>query len=152
MRRLISWSQLRGARVGVWGLGVEGAANLGKLAELGVDPVLVDDRPAGRGPDGRPVLATHEGGLDALAGCEVVVKTPGISRYRPEVAELEGRGIAVVGGLGLWLAEADRGRVVCITGTKGKSSTTAIAGHLLRRWGYPSMVGGNIGEPPTMDG
>jgi len=148
MRRLISWSQLRGARVGVWGLGVEGAANLGKLAELGVNPVLVDDRPAGRGPDGRPVLATHDGGLDALAGCEVVVKTPGISRYRPEVAELEGRGIAVVGGLGLWLAEADRGRVVCITGTKGKSSTTAIAGHLLRRWGYPSMVGGNIGEPP----
>jgi len=148
MRRLISWSQLRGARVGVWGLGVEGAANLGKLAELGVNPVLVDDRPAGRGPDGRPVLATREGGLDALAGCEVVVKTPGISRYRPEVAELEGRGIAVVGGLGLWLAEADRGRVVCITGTKGKSSTTAIAGHLLRRWGYPSMVGGNIGEPP----
>jgi UDP-N-acetylmuramoylalanine--D-glutamate ligase len=148
MRRLISWSQLRGAQVGVWGLGVEGAANLGKLTELGVDPVLVDDRPAGRGPGGRPVLATSEGGLDALAGCEVVVKTPGISRYRPEVAELESRGIAVVGGLGLWLAEADRGRVVCITGTKGKSSTTAIAGHLLRRWGYPCMVGGNIGEPP----
>ena len=147
-RPAISWSQLRGARVGVWGLGVEGAANLGKLTELGVDPVLVDDRPAGRGPDGRPVLGTHEGGLDALAACEVVVKTPGISRYRPEVAELEGRGIAVVGGLGLWLAEADRGRVVCVTGTKGKSSTTAIAGHLLRQWGYPCMIGGNIGEPP----
>ena len=148
----ISWSGLRGARVGVWGLGVEGAANVRKLTELGVDPVLVDDRPAGSESGGRPVLATREGGLDALAGCEVVVKTPGISRYRPEVAELEGRGIAVVGGLGLWLAEADRGRVVCITGTKGKSSTTAIAGHLLRQWGYPCMVGGNIGQPPWAPG
>jgi UDP-N-acetylmuramoylalanine--D-glutamate ligase len=147
-RPVISWSDLRGTRVGIWGLGIEGAANLRKLTELGVDPVLADDRPAGPALGGRPVLATHDGGLDALAACEVVVKTPGISRYRPEVAELEGRGIPVTGGLGLWLAEADRSRVVCITGTKGKSSTTAIAGHLLRRWGYRCVVGGNIGQPP----
>jgi UDP-N-acetylmuramoylalanine--D-glutamate ligase len=147
-RPLISWSDLAGTRVGVWGLGIEGEANLRKLTELGVDPVLVDDRPADPSPGGRAVLATHEGGLDSLAACEVVVKTPGISRYRPEVAELEGRGIPVTGGLGLWLAEADCGRVVCITGTKGKSSTTAIAGHLLRRCGYRCVVGGNIGQPP----
>jgi UDP-N-acetylmuramoylalanine--D-glutamate ligase len=147
-RPALSWSGLRGTRAGVWGLGVEGRANLRKLATLGAEPVLVDDRPSGPGPDGRPVLATAEGGLDALAGCEVVVKSPGISRYRPEVTELTGRGIPVAGGLGLWLAEADRGRVACITGTKGKSSTTAVAGHLLRRWGYPCMVGGNIGQPP----
>ena len=148
MRPKISWSDLRGTRAGVWGLGIEGNANLRKLTELGADPVLVDDRPAGPGPGGRPVLATAEGGLDAMTTCDVVVKSPGISRYRPEVAELEGRGIPVAGGLGLWLAEADRSRVACITGTKGKSSTTAIAGHLLRGWGYPSVIGGNIGQPP----
>src|SRR6476661_3182895 len=148
MRPTISWSDLRGARAGVWGLGVEGQANLRKLAALGAEPVLVDDRPPAEGPGGRPVLATGGGGLDALAACEVVVKSPGISRYRPEVAELAGRGIPVVGGLGLWLAEADRDRVICITGTKGKSSTTAVAGHLLTRWGYRCLVGGNIGRPP----
>jgi UDP-N-acetylmuramoyl-L-alanine---L-glutamate ligase len=148
MRPTISWSDLRCTRAGVWGLGVEGTANLRKLAKLGADPVLVVDRPAGSGPDGQQVLATAQGGLDALETCDVVVKSPGISRYRPEVAELEGRGIPVVGGLGLWLAEADRSRVACITGTKGKSSTTAIAGHLLRKWGYPCVIGGNIGQPP----
>jgi UDP-N-acetylmuramoyl-L-alanine---L-glutamate ligase len=147
-RPLISWSDLAGTRVGIWGLRVEGEANLRKLTALGVDPVLVDDRPAEGRPDGRPVLATGEGGFGALAACEVVVKSPGISRYRPEVAELEGRGVPVTGGIGLWLAEADRSRIVCITGTKGKSSTTAIAGHLLRRWGYRCVVGGNIGKPP----
>jgi UDP-N-acetylmuramoylalanine--D-glutamate ligase len=147
-RPALSWADLRGARAGVWGLGVEGLANLRKLAALGAEAVLVDDRPAGPGPDGQPVLATAGGGLAALAGCDVVVKSPGISRYRPEVAELEARGVPVAGGLGLWLAGADRGRVACITGTKGKSSTTAIAGHLLRRWGYPCVVGGNIGQPP----
>jgi UDP-N-acetylmuramoylalanine--D-glutamate ligase len=151
-RPVISWSDLRGTRVGVWGLGVEGGANLRKLTELGVDPVLVDDRPAGPGPGGHPLLATGQGGFDALASCEVVVKTPGVSRYRPEVAELEDRGIPVTGGLGLWLAEADRSRVACITGTKGKSSTAAIAGHLLRQWGYRCVVGGNIGQPPWAAG
>jgi UDP-N-acetylmuramoylalanine--D-glutamate ligase len=145
MRPTICWSDLRGARAGVWGLGVEGHANLRKLTALDADPVLVDDRPV---PGGPPVLATGAGGLEALATCDVVVKSPGISRYRPEVRQLEERGIPVVGGLGLWLAEADRDRVVCVTGTKGKSSTTAIAGHILRGWGYRCVVGGNIGQPP----
>ena len=147
-RPMICWSDLRGVHAGVWGLGVEGHANLRRLATLGTEPVLVDDHPPAEGPGGRPVLATGYGGLAALAACDVVIKTPGISRYRPEVAELEARGVPVVGGLGLWLAEADRDRVVCITGTKGKSSTTAIVGHLLRRWGHRCLVGGNIGRPP----
>ncbi|HEV2371053.1 MAG TPA: UDP-N-acetylmuramoyl-L-alanine--D-glutamate ligase [Streptosporangiaceae bacterium] len=154
MRPTISWSELRGRRVGVWGLGVEGRANVARLAVLGVEPVLVDDRPGadlGAGTSGSatpPVLATAAGGLTALATCEVVVKAPGISRYRPEVADLRRRGVPVVGGLGLWMAEADRSRVLCVTGTKGKSSTTAIAAHLLRQWGYRCMAGGNIGAPP----
>jgi UDP-N-acetylmuramoylalanine--D-glutamate ligase len=148
MRPTISWAELRGASVGVWGLGVEGLANVRKLGTLGVSPVLVDDRPPAGRVAGRPVLATADGGLAALAGCDVVVKSPGISRYRDDLRELEARGIPVAGGLGLWLQEAPRERVLCITGTKGKSSTTAIAGHLLTRLGYHCMIGGNIGQPP----
>ena len=148
MRPTISWSELRGRSVGVWGLGVEGRANLGKLATLGVTPVLVDDQPPAARVAGQPVLATGDGGLAALARCEVIVKSPGISRYRADLRSLEARGIPVTGGLGLWLAEARRDRVLCITGTKGKSSTTAIAGHLLTRCGYQCLTGGNIGQPP----
>jgi UDP-N-acetylmuramoylalanine--D-glutamate ligase len=148
MRPMICWSDLNGVQAGVWGLGVEGHANLRRLATLGTEPVLVDDHPPAEGPGGRAVLATGDGGLAALTTCDVVIKTPGISRYRPEVAVLQAHGIPVVGGLGLWLAEADRDRVVCITGTKGKSSTTAVAGHLLTRLGYRCLVGGNIGQPP----
>ena len=80
--------------------------------------------------------------------CEVVVKSPGISRYRPEVAQLDAAGVRVCGGLGLWMAEADPGRVACITGTKGKSTTTALAVHLLGALGYDARAGGNIGHPP----
>jgi UDP-N-acetylmuramoyl-L-alanine---L-glutamate ligase len=148
MRPKISWSDLRGSRAGVWGLGVEGMANLRKLESMGIEPLLVDDHPQPGGAGGRPVLATDQGGIEALAQCEVVVKTPGISRYRADVQQLYERGIPVVGGLGLWLQEADRDRVVCVTGTKGKSSVTAIAGHLLTCLGYRCLVGGNIGQPP----
>jgi UDP-N-acetylmuramoyl-L-alanine---L-glutamate ligase len=77
-----------------------------------------------------------------------VIKSPGISRYRPEVTQLERAGIPVRSGLGLWLEDVPLERVTCITGTKGKSTTTAIAGHLLTKLGYSARVGGNIGQPP----
>ena len=158
----LSWSDLAGARVGVWGLGREGHASLRKLLTLGVEPVLVDDQPSGPVQsgtvqsgtvqsgtgEGRPVLAAGDGGLAALERCDVVVKTPGLSRYRPEVARLSGLGIPVVGGLGLWLAAADLRRVLCVTGTKGKSTTSSVAGHLAGGLGYRCMVGGNIGAVP----
>ena len=147
-RPKLSWSDLRGARVGVYGLGREGMASVRKLATLGIEPVLVDDRPSSVAIDGRPVLAAGNGGLAALEKCDVVVKSPGISRYRPEILRLEERGIPVAGGLGLWLAEADTDRVVCVTGTKGKSTAVSIAGHLLNRLGYRCLTGGNIGLPP----
>ena len=144
-RPKLAWSDLRGARAGVWGFGREGTANLRKLRSLGVEPVLVDDSPA---PGDDRVLATAAGGLDALGRCDVVVKTPGISRYRPEAAQLRAAGVVLAGGLGLWLQEADRDRVVCVTGTKGKSTTSSVLGHLLTGLGRKAMVGGNIGAAP----
>jgi UDP-N-acetylmuramoylalanine--D-glutamate ligase len=148
MRQPISWSALADARVGVWGLGVEGQASIQRLAVLGVTPILVDDAPSDAEMDGRAVLSTEPDGLRALLDCDVVIKSPGISRYRPEVAQLEDAGVAVCGGLGLFMAEADPARVACITGTKGKSTTTAIAVHLLAGLGYDARAGGNIGRPP----
>jgi UDP-N-acetylmuramoylalanine--D-glutamate ligase len=149
MPPLISWSALTNASVGVWGLGVEGQASIRRLESMGLVPVLVDDRPAASTSVGDlEVLVTDDGGLQALLACDVVIKSPGISRYRPEVAQIERAGIPVRGGLGLWLEEVPLERVTCITGTKGKSTTTAIAAHLLTRLGYNAKVGGNIGHPP----
>jgi UDP-N-acetylmuramoylalanine--D-glutamate ligase len=148
MRQPISWSALADASVGVWGLGVEGQASVRRLDALGVSPVLVDDAPGSVALDGRAVLSTEPDGLRALRQCDVVVKSPGISRYRPEVTQLMEAGVAICGGLGLFMAEVDPARVACITGTKGKSTTTAIAVHLLRGLGYAARAGGNIGRPP----
>ncbi len=126
---------------------MEGAANLRRLRRMGVVPVVVDDRPASPVFGGLRVLS-GDAGLDALTTCEVVVKSPGISRHGPQVAALVDAGAAVAGGLGLWLQDADRGRVACVTGTKGKSTTVALAGHLLGGLGRRCLVAGNIGLPP----
>jgi UDP-N-acetylmuramoylalanine--D-glutamate ligase len=115
---------------------------------MGLIPVLVDDKPAEATLGGLEVLPTDRGGLEALLACDVVIKSPGISRYRPEVERLEKAGVSVRSGLGLWLEDVPLERVTCVTGTKGKSTTTAIAGHLLTQLGYDARVGGNIGQPP----
>lgn len=154
-RSALSWADLPGRRVGLYGLGVEGRANLRACRALGIEPVVVADDPVSASPGDRgeadtdpPLLATGNGGLEALAACDVVVKSPGISRYSDTVRALDARGTAVVGGTGLWLAGADLARVLIVTGTKGKSTTAAIAGHLLRGLGFRVLFGGNIGVPP----
>ena len=143
----LGWSDLEGARVGLWGLRVEGAANLRRLRRMGIVPVVVDDHPAAPTFGGLRVLS-GDAGIDALSACDVVVKSPGISRHSPQVRSLVDAGVAVAGGLGLWLQDADRSRVACVTGTKGKSTTAALAGHLLRGLGLRGLVAGNIGVPP----
>jgi UDP-N-acetylmuramoylalanine--D-glutamate ligase len=143
-RPKLGWSDLRGARTGLWGLGREGHASLRRLRALGVEPVLVDDAPAAA--DG--VLKTADGGLDALKRCEVVIKTPGISPYTAAADELRAAGVTLAGGLGLWMNEADAARVVYVTGTKGKSTTSSVIGHLLRGLGRQVLVGGNFGAAP----
>jgi UDP-N-acetylmuramoylalanine--D-glutamate ligase len=148
MRRPISWSDLADASVGVWGLGVEGQASVRRLRAMGVVPVLVDEAPTVSQLDGLEVRALNADGLDALTRCDVVIKSPGISRYRPEVTHLEQGGVAVCGGLGLFMEEADGSKVACITGTKGKSTTTALAVHLLAGLGQRARAAGNIGVPP----
>ncbi len=140
--RPTGFADLVGRRVGIFGWGVEGRAaarRLGDVAEL----VLVDDAPNEPG-----VLASADGGLDALATCEVVLKSPGIPRRRDDVLALEARGVLVTSALNLWLGEAPRERVIAVTGTKGKSTTTSLIAFFLERLNHRARRVGNIGAPP----
>lgn len=143
MSRPRGFRELAGRTVGVFGVGVEGRAAWRALEAVGAQVVLVDDQPDG---DTR-ILATAEGGLDALAQCDVVLKSPGIPRRRRDVVALESQ-VHLTSALEVWLAGTDRARVIGVTGTKGKSTTTSLIDFFLRACGSSSRVAGNIGTPP----
>jgi len=140
--RPTGFANLAGKRVGIFGYGVEGRAAAARLRDV-AELVLVDD--VDRGPD---VLITDEGGHDALLRCDVVLKSPGIARRRADVLDLELHGVFVTSALNLWLHETDLSRVMAITGTKGKSTTTALVTFFLHCLGEVAQRLGNIGQPP----
>jgi UDP-N-acetylmuramoylalanine--D-glutamate ligase len=84
---------------------------------------------------------------DALSAFDVVIKSPGISPYRDDVETAIERGTCFIGGSALWFSENPHARTICVTGTKGKSTTTALIAHLLRAGGHRTALAGNIGLP-----
>jgi UDP-N-acetylmuramoyl-L-alanine---L-glutamate ligase len=144
----VRFSELEGRRVGVWGLGREGLSVARAIAARlpGTPLVLVDEsRPPGAGErwEGLPVVSE----LAALADCEVVVRSPGVSLHRPEVATLRAAGVTVTSGTRLWFAEHPDARAIGVTGTKGKSTTSALIAHLAAARGLRVQLAGNIGRP-----
>ncbi len=150
-------SQLEGKRVALWGWGREGRAAFHALrARLPALPLILFC-PAS---EAEAALAETAGAMQvetdvtaaALARFDVVVKSPGISPYRPEALAATAQGTQFIGGTSLWFSEhagAD-GVVhdsVCVTGTKGKSTTTSLLAHLLRAAGHRTGLAGNIGLP-----
>jgi UDP-N-acetylmuramoylalanine--D-glutamate ligase len=145
-------SQLEGRRVALWGWGREGRAAWRAIrARLPAQPLTLFCSEAEAGDAracGDPLLLPETGmSGERLAAFEVVVKSPGISPYRTEVEIARGRGTQFIGGTALWFAERPDARTLCVTGTKGKSTTTALLAHLLRAGGHRTALAGNIGMP-----
>ena len=151
---IVPWSDAPWNRVLVYGLGLSGRAATSFLRRRGVEVVGVDARPAAQlelGPladdAGVEVLA---GGEPAVlpAGVDGVVLSPGVPGDRPLLADARSRGIPVVAEVELAFPFLD-GPVIGITGSNGKSTTTAMTGHLLKNAGLAAEVCGNIGLPLT---
>lgn len=145
-------SQLEGRRVALWGWGREGRAAWRALrTQLPALPLTLfcnEAEAADAAALGDPLLATMtHADADALSAFDVVVKSPGISPYRPEAQAAAARGTRFIGGTTLWFAAHPDARTACVTGTKGKSTTTSLLAHLLRAGGHRTALAGNIGLP-----
>ena len=97
MSRPRGFRELANRRVGIWGVGIEGRAAHRAARVFTDDIVLVDDAPSS--PD---VLATNDGGLTALATCEIVLKSPGIPSRRADVEQLAHQ-VHLTSALEVWL-------------------------------------------------
>jgi UDP-N-acetylmuramoylalanine--D-glutamate ligase len=139
-----------GRRVVVVGAARSGVAAAALLARRGGRVTLTDMRPSFEGEAQlRALGVTLELGehrAATLAGADLIVASPGVPLEQPVFDGARAAGVEMIGELELasrWLA----GRVIAITGTKGKSTTTTVIGRMLEADGRTVLVGGNIGVP-----
>ena len=145
---------LPGERVAVWGLGREGRAALALLRRDDPHrPVLAFDEAEAAEvvPElaGIEVIRSADGIAAALDHIDTIVKSPGVSLYHPLVEAARKKGVRITSLLNLWFAEHARLTTICVTGSKGKSTTAALIAHILNRLGQEAALVGNIGVPIT---
>jgi UDP-N-acetylmuramoylalanine--D-glutamate ligase len=144
---------MEGGEVVVIGLARSGVAAAEFLARRGASVVATDTKSEVElGEDARRLreagvrleLGGHR--KETLAGASMVVASPGVPWERPELVAARDAGVSVIAEIELAFRHL-RSRVAAVTGTKGKSTTTAALGAMLREAGFDARVGGNIGSP-----
>jgi UDP-N-acetylmuramoylalanine--D-glutamate ligase len=143
---------VRGQNVTVVGAARSGIAAALLLAERGARVTLTDIRPE---LEARMLGQLRSAGVtvelgphrrETLTSSDLIVLSPGVPVNEPSVAHARIAGIPIMGELELasrWVS----GKIVAITGTKGKSTTTTLTGRMFDAGGLRAVVGGNIGTP-----
>jgi UDP-N-acetylmuramoylalanine--D-glutamate ligase len=160
-----------GAKVAVLGLGRSGLATAAALAAGGAEPLLWDDSPEARAKaEAEGHVLTDLTRNAALDGVACLVTSPGIPHLYPSphpvIARALEAGVPVDNDIGLFFQSAASSdwaemetppKVVAVTGSNGKSTTTALIHHILEAAGRPTQMAGNIGKgvlsiDPPQDG
>lgn len=145
--------ELKGKKILVVGLGKSGLAAALFLRRRGAQVTVSDVRSAGA--LAREIPALLEEGIAVEAGGhglltfrrqDLIVVSPGVPMNTPEIVKVKGLGLPVIGEVEL-AALYLKGKVLAITGSNGKTTTTSLCGEILVSAGLPVAVGGNIGLP-----
>jgi UDP-N-acetylmuramoyl-L-alanine---L-glutamate ligase len=135
-------------KIAIWGYGREGQATyqfiLGQNPNADITIIndgLIENAPA--------QVLTGEAGITAIAAgqFQLVIKSPGISLYRPEIASGKAKGTAFTSATNLWFQTWPDALTIGITGTKGKSTTASVLHYLFGLAGKRSKLLGNVGTP-----
>lgn len=146
-------SELKGKRVAIWGGRTEGTAAVfaikSRLPELNL--VILDESLEKTIPDALKAAAVEVRfgpvTTEVLKEFEVIIRSPGVSIYRDEVLAAKQHGVVFTSGSNIWFAENPELKAICITGSKGKSTTTQLLCYLLNAFGVAAATAGNIGTP-----
>ena len=161
---MIPVTSYAGRTVAVFGLGGSGLASCHALKAGGAEVVAADDNPDNVAKAAQAGFVTADLRSVSWTNFAALVLTPGapLTHPTPHWSVLMARqaGVEVIGDIELFCRERRRhapdAPFVAITGTNGKSTTTALIAHLTRFAGYDTQMGGNIGtailslEPPRM--
>ena len=143
-----AWS---GKKYAVLGLGRSGRTTVDALLASGAEVVAWDENEGAREALSASGVSFADPLTLDLTGFEAVVVTPGLPLNRhPIAAYAAAASVPIIGDIELFAQarpELPPHKVVGITGTNGKSTTTALVHHILQTAGVPSLMGGNIGVP-----
>lgn len=152
---MIVVDQYKDKQVGVYGLGRTGVSVIASLVAGGATVLAWDDGEAARDAAGNAGAMLMPPSDWNWMGVEALILSPGVPLHFPEphsIVEMARQaGVPVLGDTELFaraLSDSDADvKVVGITGTNGKSTTTALLSHILKRCGLSVQTGGNIGKP-----
>jgi UDP-N-acetylmuramoylalanine--D-glutamate ligase len=145
--------RLAGRKALVVGVGKSGVAAARLLASNGAFVAIADDKDESalaeslRGLESVP-HERHLGGLreETFRGRDLIVVSPGVPLSNPLLAAARSRGVELIGEIEL-AARFVEEPILGVTGTNGKSTTTALTAHLLQAAGKKVFAGGNLGDP-----
>lgn len=145
--------ELKGKKVLVVGLGKSGLAAALFLRRRGAQVTVSDVRSAEALAKDIPALLeegimveTGGHGLLTFRRQDLIVVSPGVPLNTPELVQVKSFGLPVIGELEL-AARFLEGKILAITGSNGKTTTTSLVGEILEAAGFKTLVGGNIGTP-----
>ena len=147
---------VEGKKVLVFGSGISGIGAAGLLEERGADVVLYDGNDklnreelrAKLGAESKAEIVLGECPEELIRSLDIVVISPGVPTDLPVVNRMRECGIPIIGEIEL-AYELGKGEVLAITGTNGKTTTTALLGEIMKRASDSAFVVGNIGNPYT---
>lgn len=144
---------VKGKRVLVVGLGKSGIASALFLADQGARVGVSDSKTPAELRQEIPVLLdrgieveTGQHGERTFLDQNLIVISPGVPFDVPQLVRARKAGIPVIGEVEL-AGRYLKGKIVAITGSNGKTTTTSLAGQIIAASGKPTLVGGNIGTP-----
>ncbi|WP_404326398.1 Mur ligase family protein [Aerophototrophica crusticola] len=148
---MIDLSALKGQRYAVMGLARSGLTAARALAAGGAEVLAWDDGAAGREAATKAGIALTDLHSADLSGVAALVLSPGIPHTFPAphsvAARAKAAGVPIIGDVELLRRAQPDATYLGITGTNGKSTTTALTGHILKEVGLRVEVGGNLGIP-----
>jgi UDP-N-acetylmuramoylalanine--D-glutamate ligase len=150
---MIRATSFAGKTVAVFGLGASGTAAAHALIAGGATVAAWDDSVAGREAAARDGLPLVDLATADWADFSALILAPGVPLTHPAphwtVVKARAHSVEVIGDIEVFARErslrAPRAPFIAITGTNGKSTTTALIAHILRNAGYDVQLGGNIG-------
>ena len=149
------YKQFIGKKVAILGLGIEGLSSLRFFKENGSEVDVKEKKEESEIDQevlekARNYTSDFKFGLDYLQNLlvyDIVVRSPSLRPDTPQLLEVSHNGVIITSNTKIFF-DLCVGKIIGITCTKGKGTTTALIGEMLKKSGFRAFVGGNIGRPP----